>query len=215
MKYKHILWDWNGTLLDDVWVSVKSINIILNRYKIDEITICKYLEIFTFPVIDYYKKIGFNFEKDPFEKIGTEFILEYTKNQFLPDLHTNSLETLTKIKALEVPQSIVSAATQKMLDKMMKHHKLNNYFKYVVGQDNHYAYGKEEKVKELIKIEKIKPSEVLYIGDTIHDFDVADNLRIDCLLLSHGHTSYTRLLKTGAHIFNDMETLYNWIENNI
>jgi len=215
MKYKHILWDWNGTLLDDVWVSVKSINIILNRYKIDEITICKYLEIFTFPVIDYYKKIGFNFEKDPFEKIGTEFILEYTKNQFLPDLHTNSLETLTKIKALEVPQSIVSAATQKMLDNMMKHHKLNNYFKYVVGQDNHYAYGKEEKVKELIKIEKIKPSEVLYIGDTIHDFDVADNLRIDCLLLSHGHTSYTRLLKTGAHIFNDMETLYNWIENNI
>ncbi len=215
MKYKHILWDWNGTLLDDVWVSVKSINIILNRYKIDEITICKYLEIFTFPVIDYYKKIGFNFEKDPFEKIGTEFILEYTKNQFLPDLHTNSLETLTKIKALEVPQSIVSAATQKMLDKMMKHHKLNNYFKYVVGQDNHYAYGKEEKVKELIKIEKIKPSEVLYIGDTIHDFDVAGNLRIDCLLLSHGHTSYTRLLKTGAHIFNDMETLYNWIENNI
>ena len=215
MKYKHILWDWNGTLLDDVWVSVKSINIILNRYKIDEITICKYLEIFTFPVIDYYKKIGFNFEKDPFEKIGTEFILEYTKNQFLPDLHTNSLETLTKIKALEVPQSIVSAATQKMLDKMMKHHKLNNYFKYVVGQDNHYAYGKEEKVKELIKIEKIKPSEVLYIGDTIHDFDVAGNLRIDCLLLSHGHTSYTRLLKTGAHVFNDMETLYNWIENNI
>ena len=215
MKYKHILWDWNGTLLDDVWVSVKSINIILNRYKIDEITICKYLEIFTFPVIDYYKKIGFNFEKDPFEKIGTEFILEYTKNQFLPNLHTNSLETLTKIKALEVPQSIVSAATQKMLDKMMKHHKLNNYFKYVVGQDNHYAYGKEEKVKKLIKIDKIKPSEVLYIGDTIHDFDVADNLRIDCLLLSHGHTSYTRLLKTGAHIFNDMETLYNWIENNI
>ena len=98
---------------------------------------------------------------------------------------------------------------------MMKHHKLTNYFKYVVGQDNHYAYGKEEKVKELIKIENIKPSEVLYIGDTIHDFDVAGNLRIDCLLLSHGHTSYTRLLKTGAHIFNDMETLCNWIENNI
>ena len=215
MKYKHILWDWNGTLLDDVWVSVKSINVILNRYKIDQITICQYLEIFTFPVIDYYKKIGFNFKKDPFEKIGTEFILEYTKNQFLPDLHTNSFETLSKIKALEVPQSIVSAATQKMLDKMMKHHKLTNYFKYVVGQDNHYAYGKEEKVKELIKIENIKPSEVLYIGDTIHDFDVAGNLRIDCLLLSHGHTSYTRLLKTGAHIFNDMETLCNWIENNI
>ena len=215
MKYKHILWDWNGTLVDDVWLSVESINIVLDRYKMDRITIPQYLEIFTFPVIDYYKKLGFNFEKDHFEKVGTDFILQYTKNQFLPELHINSLDILSKIKRLEVSQSIVSAATQKMLDKMMEHHKLNNYFKYVVGQDNHYAYGKEEKVKKLIKNEKIKPTEVLYIGDTIHDFEVADNLRIDCLLLSHGHTSYSRLLKTGVHIFSNMKSLYNWIVNNI
>lgn len=84
MKIKHIIWDWNGTLLDDLWLSIKAINIVLNRYQLPEIHEEKYLEIFTFPVIDYYERLGFDFEKQPFTVVGTEFIEEYTKRQLKP-----------------------------------------------------------------------------------------------------------------------------------
>ena len=128
MKCEHIIWDWNGTLLDDVWLSVQSINTLLTRYELPQITTSHYLDIFTFPVIEYYKLLGFNFEIKSFEKVGTEFINEYTYNQYSPKLHKDSIKVLKEIKDLKVSQSIVSAATQKMLDKLLHYHRLENYF---------------------------------------------------------------------------------------
>lgn len=59
---KHIIWDWNGTLLDDVGLSLEAINIVLARYNLPPLRKERYLEIFTFPVIEYYRELGFNFE---------------------------------------------------------------------------------------------------------------------------------------------------------
>ena len=51
-----ILWDWNGTLLDDVEVCIESMNSMLSKRKKPLLTREHYKEIFTFPVIDYYRK---------------------------------------------------------------------------------------------------------------------------------------------------------------
>ena len=76
-QYKHIIWDWNGTLLNDGWLFVDVMNSILTRRGMDTITLEKYREIFGFPVKDYYLKLGFNLKKEPFEKSGLEFIKGY------------------------------------------------------------------------------------------------------------------------------------------
>ena len=214
MKCEHIIWDWNGTLLDDVWLSVQSINTVLSRYELPQITTSRYLNIFTFPVIEYYKVLGFNFEKDPFKKVGTEFINEYTSNQYNPDLHEGSINVLKTIHDSPVGQSLVSAATQKMLDKLIHYHKLENYFDDIIGQDNHYAYGKEESVLQWLNNNNIIPSNVLFIGDTIHDHDVAVNLGMRCILISHGHTSHKRLMKTGSVVLQDFYSFISWYKEN-
>jgi len=215
MKCEHIVWDWNGTLLDDVWLSVQSINKILRKYSLPEIEISYYLDIFTFPVIDYYEKLGFNFNKNPFEVVGTEFIDEYTRHQLNPRLHKDTISVLDTINSLSISQSIVSASTQKMLNKLVKHHGLNKYFEFIIGQDNHYAYGKENTVRIWIRDNNINPSSVFFIGDTLHDFEVAKNLGMRCILLSHGHTSKHRLQNTNSLMFSDMKSLMIWIIKNI
>ena len=50
MRYKHIIWDWNGTLLDDRWLCVEGINQALVKRDLNPITENKYRENFTFPV---------------------------------------------------------------------------------------------------------------------------------------------------------------------
>ena len=74
VQYKHIIWDWNGTLLNDGWLFVEVMNIVLKRRKMKPITLDSYREIFRFPVKDYYMKLGFDFEKESFESSGLEFI---------------------------------------------------------------------------------------------------------------------------------------------
>jgi len=36
MKYKYIIWDWNGTLFDDVKISVDTMNIMLEKDRIQK-----------------------------------------------------------------------------------------------------------------------------------------------------------------------------------
>ncbi len=205
MKVKHIIWDWNGTLLDDLWLSIEAINIVLQRYHLPPITTAKYLDIFTFPVIDYYRKLGFDFAKHPFEQVGTEFIEEYTRCQLKPRLHRDALVTLERF-ATEggIQQSLLTAATQQMAETLIDYHQLRKWFVCVKGQDNHYAYGKEKAGEALLKALNLRREEVVFIGDTIHDLDVANAMGVACFLVSRGHTSHERLTATGAPVFHSL-----------
>ena len=73
-KYTHIIWDWNGTLLDDAWLCVDVMNGMLEERGMKLKTVDEYRELFDFPVRDYYEKLGFNFKDEPFDKVGMEFI---------------------------------------------------------------------------------------------------------------------------------------------
>ena len=77
MKYKHIVWDWNGTLLDDRWLCIEAINYVLKSRNMPLVSNKDYRNLFCFPVIEYYKKLGFDFTKEPFPILG---IIEYYKD---------------------------------------------------------------------------------------------------------------------------------------
>ena len=68
--YKHIIWDWNGTLLDDVDIVIDCMNSLLKKRNLPLLHVDKYKDIFTFPVKDYYSQLGFDFTTEPFEKTG-------------------------------------------------------------------------------------------------------------------------------------------------
>ena len=94
MKYQHIVWDWNGTLLDDLWLCIESINFILESRGMSRVDKESYKSIFTFPVIKYYEHLGFDFSKEKFPISG---FLNYYRNYFKKcNLHQHVHEVLKK-----------------------------------------------------------------------------------------------------------------------
>ncbi len=77
MRYDHVIWDWNGTLFDDVELVVDIMRGMLARRDLGEFDVERYRELFTFPVRDYYARVGFDFEREPFEELAVEFIDAY------------------------------------------------------------------------------------------------------------------------------------------
>ena len=75
MKYQYVIWDFNGTLLDDVKLCFDLLNKMLSKRGFETVTIEKYKEIFRFPVKEYYRLAGFDFEREPFEVTAVEFIV--------------------------------------------------------------------------------------------------------------------------------------------
>ncbi len=212
MKIKHIIWDWNGTLLDDNWLSLKAINILLEKYNLSAIEKEKYLEIFTFPVIDYYRKLGFDFDKIPFSVIGTEFIKEYNDRMYDAKMQDGALDILNYFHEAGISQSLLSAAKQKMLDDMMMFHNLEKYFIKVLGLTDHYANSKIDAGKSWINELEYDTQEILLIGDTIHDVEVADEIGTECVLIAQGHTAYDRLKSSGKDVFHNLFEFKEWFD---
>ncbi len=209
-KYKHIIWDWNGTILNDLDMCVKIINDLLEQHEMSTITTEQYKDVFTIPVENYYKAIGFDFDKKSFEVVGKEWMDEYERRKYNDaSIHPDVKKIITGIHQNGQSQSILSAYMQHTLEELVEHYNLSNYFDYLVGAGDIYAYGKVEQGKMLMDKLNLKKGESILIGDTIHDYEVAQEIGADCLLTAEGHQSYERLASTGCVVVHSLNELLN------
>jgi len=207
--YKHIIWDWNGTLFDDVELCAGTMNFLLRQESHPTISLKKYKEIFTFPVVDYYKIAGHTFAKNSFEVLGRQFMDEYEKKKLVCSLYPGAKELLKELSDQNFTQHLLSAYEQGSLNKIVQYFGIKDYFKYIIGLDNIYASGKMQLGKNLLSLirKNGKGEKILLVGDTTHDFEVAGELEIDCALISHGHQDKERLQKHGVTVFDSFNEL--------
>ncbi len=182
-----LIWDWNGTILNDVDCSVHCINKVLQNYGYQEITIKEYRKLFTFPIKEYYKNIGFDFKKHPFEKVGKDFIDLYNKDMKRTNLQPNALKVLKFFKEKNKKQIVISAREHNSLLSDLEYFKLSDYFDEIHGISNIYAESKINLFKNYLEKNKISPNKILLIGDTTHDFDIANELGFKFIQLATGH----------------------------
>lgn len=204
-KYKHIIWDWNGTMFNDVELCVDVGNNLFKKKNIPLISLEKYKSIFTIPVKDYYKVVGFDFDKESFEVVGKEWMDEYEERKYECSLHLDLINIMQKLKDFGIKQSVLSAYKQDKLNEIIGHFSLNKYLDYIVGLDNIYAASKLHLGKELMGSLGTRHGETLMIGDTIHDFEVAKAMEIDCVLIASGHQTFEKLSKSETKVFNSLK----------
>ncbi len=204
-----IIWDWNGTLLNDVHMCINCMNQLLRPRNLPLLNYEKYRDIFTFPVQDYYQAIGIDFTKDPFDIIGHDFMDLYFKELPNCQLHAGVEQLLEQFKWLGKEQYILSAMEHHSLESSLKDFGIHRYFKAAFGIDNHLAAGKYHRAIQMIEGYKIDVSKALIIGDTLHDLEVANSLGIKSLLIANGHQSKSRLQNTEVDVFDSLSELNN------
>ncbi len=212
--YTDIIWDWNGTLLNDVKLCADIMNNLLRKRSLPTISFNRYRKIFTFPVKDYYIKAGHNFVRESFKKIGKDFIDQYEKRKFECDLFPFVTNVLKELQSQNVRQHLLSAYKQENLIEITNSYSVADYFSSILGLDHIYADGKIELGKKLLSaIHKDRVNKnVLLIGDTIHDFDVATEIGADCILISSGHQHAEKMMDLEIPVFNNLEELHKLLK---
>lgn len=191
-KYTHVLWDFNGTILDDVEASIASANALLERHGLPPVaSVEAYRSLFGFPVIDYYRRLGFDFERDSYADLAVEWVAYYLKYSALSGLYPDVVEGLERVGRAGLSQLVLSATERGMLERQILDQGIRSYFDGLLGMENIHAYSKEEIA--LGWRDKNPDARIVLIGDTDHDADVARAIGADCVLLSCGHQSAERL----------------------
>lgn len=206
-RYRHVVWDWNGTLLDDVDVARGVVDGMLRRRGLAGLSAERYHQIFDFPIQDYYVRAGFDFDVDPFPRLADEFHAGYQPRWPECRLHEGAIAVLNRLESGQVEQSILSASHQPALDAHVELFGIRSYFVALVGTDDHHGGSKEDVGRRWATELGHSPDQVVLIGDTVHDFDVARAMGVDCVLVADGHQPYERLTGCGAPVINSLEEL--------
>lgn len=205
MAVRCVVWDWNGTLLDDVDLCVSVVNAMLQeRGNPGFPSLQAYRETFCFPVKKYYEKAGFDFSKESFEKLAAVFIEAYHKNAPSCPLMPGAKEVLQQVSSLVPVQILASASEEKVLKKQVAQYGLTGCFQQILGIRDHYAAGKSQVAKTWLEKENIPFAETLFIGDSVHDWEVAHSLGAPCVLVQGGHQSVEKLRETGSVVLDHL-----------
>jgi phosphoglycolate phosphatase len=211
VRYHHVIWDWNGTLLDDVALAAGIVGDMLARRGLEALEIERHRELFTHPVRDYYRAAGFNLESDPFEGLTGEFHDVYLRRWRECVLRDEASDTIAALGQWGVTQSVLSAAEQRMLEDGTSHFGVAQAMVAVVGLDDFHAESKVERGRALLGRLGVAPGRVVLIGDTPHDHEVAMAIGADVALLEDGHATIDRLRATGAPVFRSPVALLEWL----
>ncbi|MCX6936070.1 MAG: HAD family hydrolase [Verrucomicrobia bacterium] len=199
-KYRHVIWDWNGTLLDDAWLCREIMNGQLKKRGLPTISVERYEAVFDFPVENYYRKVGFDWRKESFAEAGTEFIVEYEKRKTECRLQIGAGDLLKQVAAAGISQAVLSAYSHTTLEDFLGHFRVREYFRSVAGGRDHYAEGKVGQGLQMLEDLHVQPSETVLIGDTTHDAEVAKAMGVECVLIPCGHNSRDRLERCGVAV---------------
>ncbi len=206
MDYTHIIWDFNGTLLDDLDECYEVLQELLRRHDLPLMeSIDRYREVFGFPVIDYYRKVGFDLENGNYAVLAEEWAQLYMAACAKPRLCEGAVSAIEAFKAEGLTQLILSATKHSILTEQLEQLGISHYFAETLALGNLYAVSKVQLGIDWMA--RAKHGKVLFIGDTIHDFETASAMGADCILIASGHQSRSRLEATGALVLDSADRL--------
>ena len=202
--YSHLIWDFNGTLLDDVLHGINCVNPMLAARGLPILPdVEAYRAAFGFPIEDYYRRLGFDFEREDYKTVlAPEWVKHYLAGEASCPLMPGAADTVRAVSAKGIPQLVLSASDQGMLSQQLTRLGLLDAFVEVRGLDNIHAHSKVGLAQAWR--EANPQATPLLVGDTEHDADVAAAIGADCVLYTGGHQSRARLAACGVRLVDSL-----------
>ncbi len=213
MRYSLLVWDWNGTIMDDMDFTYEIENKMLRDRNMPVIpSKAFYLENFGFPIIDYYVKLGYDFTVYPYEQLAEEFHNIYAEGYRQCPLRAGVRELLTAVQRTGTPQTILSASEQSRLEEQVNYYGIRGCFGELLGLNDTFAHSKIDRARDYIARNGIDKDRVLFIGDTDHDYEAASAVGCPCVLITGGHQGRSVLETCGVPVFDTFDELKNYID---
>lgn len=205
--YSHLIWDFNGTVLDDVDICIECINRMLSKRGLPVFSDREqYRSSFRFPVIDYYRAVGLDLEReDYYTVLAPEWVAYYRAFETQCGTVTGARDVLHRMKAAGMRQVLLSATREDQLREQVDRLGVSGCFDEIVGNNNIHAAGKIHLVSTWMQSHP--GARPLFIGDTVHDAEAADSAGADCVLYTGGHQSIQWLARTGKPLIQSLKEL--------
>lgn len=176
---KNILFDWSGTLMDDVTATHKATSHIFKSLGGTPMSLEDHKTKFFLPFMDFWKQKFPNCTKDQIYSLFLEGLNLAGDSELYPNIEN----VLKKLKDRGINMAIMSSHPQEKLVSYVNHFGLSEYFQEING-------GVSDKIKyfpEILERNSFNPKETMYVGDMVHDMKAAQNAGALSVAITWGH----------------------------
>jgi len=203
----HIVWDWNGTLLDDLEVVIESLNVGTAAFDLPPIDEQGYRDHFTRPVRSFYDSLfGRPVSDMEWLQLNKTFHDEYYARAHRASLTVDAVEAVNRIAALGWSQSLLSMSIHDHLLDAVVSRGIADRFSLIDGLTGPTGGLKTRHLADHLFALGRDPADVLLIGDTPDDAMAAREVGARVVLYDGGSHHLPTLEAVGtsvAHSLNE------------
>ena len=209
MGVRHVIWDWNGTLLDDFAVILEATNASCGALLGVRVTEDDYRRHFTRPVQLFYERL---FDRpitgNEWNLLNLEFHRSYAAGLVDATLAPGAEAALRRLRGAGLTQSILSLWVHDQLLDTVERLGIRGYFLLVDGlpQPSDGGVKFDHLVRHLDRLQAAhgpgwaSDGSVLMIGDSLDDAEAAAKAGLPCVLVEGGSHHREDLVTSGVPV---------------
>lgn len=195
VRRPHLVWDWNGTLLDDLPIVIEAVNRSIAMFGLGSITADDYRDHYTRPVRHFYDRLfGRVIEDEEWLRLNASFHDVYFDLATDADLAPGARQAMELLEAAGWGQSLLSMSPQDWLEGIVERLGLTGRFEIVDGLSGPTGGLKAGHLEEHLSVLAVDGEDTVVVGDTPDDVAAARHVGAHPILF-HGGSHHLEVLQ--------------------
>lgn len=191
--FKNFIFDWSGTLVDDLGPVLDSTNKVFNHFGKPSFTREKFCSEFSLPFKNFYERFLPDISMPELELLYTKF---FNESEEKVKLLEGSRDLLDVFKKSKVNTYLLSSIQKQHFENQAAELGLLNMFNHVYTE----ALDKRDWISKLLKDNFLKKEETVFIGDMQHDIETAQFAGVYSVAVLTGYNSREMLEKSSPDL---------------
>ena len=187
MRYRLVLWDFDGTLADTLTCTIEAYNRAAGRHgfrRLEDVSAARSL-----PPLVLLRSLGIPLLKLP--SLVAEVLEDLRGRMAEVRLFPGIAEVLRDLHAAGRPMSILSSNARENILTCLRANEVERFFESVVGYRR--LFGKGRPLRRLLRARGVAGHEAVYIGDEVRDIEAARQAGMGVVAVTWGYQARTLL----------------------
>jgi HAD superfamily hydrolase (TIGR01549 family) len=202
VKASHVVWDWNGTLLNDNHAVLAAVNEVCTGFGRPELTWGEWQAAYARPMrVSYEQILQRTLDEEEWARVDKLYHERYDALLHTCELAADTIDVLREWTGSGRTQSLLSMWFHARLTPTIEQYGLTSYFTRVDGLPGEIGGGsKADSLVRHLEVQQLDPADVVLIGDVVDDADAARAAGTQCVLVSTGAMTRESLEATGVPV---------------
>ena len=206
MKYKSLLFDWSGTLVDDLPPTLHATNEVLVSYGVPAMDRDEFRQRFRLPYPEFYEEV---LPGVPINDLEGIFRSSFNQSPVRVTVLPHAREMLTWCRENEVRCFLLSSMDVGLFTEQAHDFGLHDHFEAIYAG----VIDKRHRIGDILTDHGLEPASTAFVGDMVHDIETARHGGVDSIAVATGYDPAARLTGTDpSHLFDHLGDFREWLE---